>query len=339
MSRSNWQTTPLSSSPRLSSGPPARRGRLSFFVQGLLVAVLVALLLFFVGLIGATTVYAYYALTLPPAEELGARTLFLSTKIYDRHGQLLYEVFDANAGRRTYVPIVEIPEDLIHATISTEDKTFYSNPGFDPLAIARAVWLNVTEGEIVTGASTITQQLVKNILLSPEQTFTRKLQEAILAQEITRRYSKDQILEIYLNEIYYGNMSYGIEAAAETYFGKQARDLTLAEASMLAGSMGMLPSASLAGIPKEGEAIFGLYEPIHGSSPKRAGLNMANPIATILSSAMMLRYSLGLTKEAETIEKAVTKTLNDGYRTYDIMSESMVKVGTREMGDLIASRV
>ena len=204
-------------------------------MQGLLVAVLVALLLFFVGLIGATTVYAYYALTLPPAEELGARTLFLSTKIYDRHGQLLYEVFDANAGRRTYVPIVEIPEDLIHATISTEDKTFYSNPGFDPLAIARAVWLNVTEGEIVTGASTITQQLVKNILLSPEQTFTRKLQEAILAQEITRRYSKDQILEIYLNEIYYGNMSYGIEAAAETYFGKQARDLTLAEASMLAG--------------------------------------------------------------------------------------------------------
>src|SRR4030042_2007071 len=235
MSRSNWQTTPLSSSPRLSSGPPARRGRLSFFVQGLLVAVLVALLLFFVGLIGATTVYAYYALTLPPAEELGARTLFLSTKIYDRHGQLLYEVFDANAGRRTYVPIAEIPEDLIHATISTEDKTFYSNPGFDPLAIARAVWLNVTEGEIVTGASTITQQLVKNILLSPEQTFTRKLQAAILATQITRRYSKDQILEIYLNEIYYGNMSYGIEAAAETYFGKQSRDLTLAEASMLAG--------------------------------------------------------------------------------------------------------
>src|SRR4030042_51042 len=178
MSRSNWQTTPLSSSPRLSSGPPARRGRLSFFVQGLLVAVLVALLLFFVGLIGATTVYAYYALTLPPAEELGARTLFLSTKIYDRHGQLLYEVFDANAGRRTYVPIAEIPEDLIHATISTEDKTFYSNPGFDPLAIARAVWLNGTEGEIVTAAS---------------------------------------------------------EAAAEAYFGKQARDLTLAEASMLAG--------------------------------------------------------------------------------------------------------
>ena len=204
-------------------------------IQVLLVLVLVVLLLFCVGLIAATTVYAYYALTLPPAEELGARSSFMSTKIYDRHGELLYEVFDANAGRRTIVPIEEIPDDLIHATIATEDKTFYSNPGFDPLAILRALWLNVSEGEIVSGASTITQQLVKSIFLSPERTFTRKIEETVLAQEITRRYTKDQILEIYLNEIYYGNMAYGIEAAAETYFDKPARDLTLAQSSFLAG--------------------------------------------------------------------------------------------------------
>ena len=204
-------------------------------IQVLLVLVLVVLLLFCVGLIAATTVYAYYALTLPPAEELGARSSFMSTKIYDRHGELLYEVFDANAGRRTIVPIEEIPDDLIHATIATEDKTFYSNPGFDPLAILRALWLNVSEGEIVSGASTITQQLVKSIFLSPERTFTRKIEETVLAQEITRRYTKDQILEIYLNEIYYGNMTFGIEAAAETYFDESARDLTLAQASFLAG--------------------------------------------------------------------------------------------------------
>ena len=116
-------------------------------------------------------------------------------------------------------------------------------------------------------------------------------------------------------------------------------DILTDEASMLAGSMGMLPSASLAGIPIEGSAIFGLYEPIHGSSPKRAGLNMANPIATILSAAMMLRYSFGRIKEAEAIEKAVNKALNDGYRTYDIMSDGMKKVATSEMGDLISSRV
>ncbi len=215
---------------------PQRHRRLaSLFVQGLFVVILIALFLFFVGLIGATTVYAYYALTLPPAEELGARSLFMSTKIYDRNGVLLYEVFDSSAGRRTVVPLEDMPEHLIHATVATEDKTFYSNPGFDPLAIARSLWLNFSEGEIVSGASTITQQLVKTIFLSPEQTYTRKIQEAVLAQEITRRYTKDQILEIYLNEIYYGNMSYGIEAAAETYFGKRARDLTLAEASLLAG--------------------------------------------------------------------------------------------------------
>ncbi len=215
--------------------PRGRRRLTRLLLQGLFVAVLIALFLFFVGLIGATTVYAYYALTLPPAEELGARNLFMSTKIYDRNGVLLYEVFDANAGRRTVVPLEDIPEHLIQATVATEDKTFYSNPGFDPLAIVRSFWLNVSEGEIVSGASTITQQLVKTIFLSPEQTYTRKIQEAVLAQEITRRYTKDQILEIYLNEIYYGNMAYGIEAAAETYFGKQARDLTLADASLLAG--------------------------------------------------------------------------------------------------------
>jgi len=116
-------------------------------------------------------------------------------------------------------------------------------------------------------------------------------------------------------------------------------DILTDEASMLAGSMGMLPSASLAGVPQEGVNIFGLYEPIHGSAPRRAGLNMANPMATILSAAMMLRYSFGLIKEAQTIEAAVEEVLNEGYRTYDIMNEGKIKVGTKEMGDLIARKV
>ncbi len=121
----------------------------------------------------------------------------------------------------------------------------------------------------------------------------------------------------------------------ENMFG----DILTDEASMLAGSMGMLPSASLAGVPQERVSIFGMYEPIHGSAPRRAGLNMANPIAVILSVAMMLRYSLGLTKEAETIEAAVSEVLQQGYRTYDIMDEGKTKVGTKEMGDLIAGKV
>jgi 3-isopropylmalate dehydrogenase len=116
-------------------------------------------------------------------------------------------------------------------------------------------------------------------------------------------------------------------------------DILTDEASMLAGSMGMLPSASLAGVPQEGVGIFGLYEPIHGSAPRRAGLNMANPMAIILSVAMMLRYSLALTREALAIEAAVEEALNEDYRTYDIMSAGMTKLGTREMGELIASKV
>ncbi len=131
------------------------------------------------------------------------------------------------------------------------------------------------------------------------------------------------------------NPAYFDVLVTENMFG----DILTDEASMLAGSMGMLPSASLAGIPQEEVNIFGMYEPIHGSAPRRAGLNMANPIATILSVAMMLHYSLGLTKEARAVEAAVEEVLSEGYRTYDIMDEDKTKVGTREMGELITSKI
>ncbi len=119
--------------------------------------------------------------------------------------------------------------------------------------------------------------------------------------------------------------------------GNMFGDILTDEASMLAGSMGMLPSASLAGIPRG--KTFGMYEPIHGSAPSRAGQNMANPIATILSAAMMLRYSFDLETEATAVENAVLAVLEQGYRTYDIMSEGKIRVGTKEMGDLIAQKV
>jgi len=131
------------------------------------------------------------------------------------------------------------------------------------------------------------------------------------------------------------NPRYFDVAVTENTFG----DIITDEASMLAGSMGMLPSASLAGVPQEGIRIPGLYEPIHGSAPRRAGLNMANPIATILSVAMMLRYSFGLAEEAQTVEMAVEEVLKQGYRTYDIMDEGKTKVGTKEMGDLVVGEV
>lgn len=121
--------------------------------------------------------------------------------------------------------------------------------------------------------------------------------------------------------------------------GNMFGDILTDEASMLAGSMGMLPSASLAGVPRAGERTFGMYEPIHGSAPRRAGQNIANPIAQIMSVAMMLRYSMGLVEEAGSIESAVNDVLEEGYRTYDIMEEGKTQVGTREMGDRVADRV
>jgi 3-isopropylmalate dehydrogenase len=131
------------------------------------------------------------------------------------------------------------------------------------------------------------------------------------------------------------NPTYFDILVTENMFG----DILTDEASMLAGSMGMLPSASLAGVPREGNKIFGMYEPIHGSAPRRAGQDLANPIAIILSVAMMLRHSCGLDKEAGTIEKAVDDVLSEGYRTYDIMAEGKTKVGTKQMGDLITEKV
>jgi membrane peptidoglycan carboxypeptidase len=181
--------------------------------------------------------YATVARALPSPDELQTRaSQFASTLIYDREGSLLNEVGDPNYGRRTVVPLDEISPFLADATIATEDPNFYTHPGVDPVGIARAVYYAVKDRDLSgPGGSTITQQLVKLTYLSPERTLTRKVKEAILAAEITRRYPKDTILTIYLNEIYYGNLAYGIEAAAETYFGIPASELTLAQSAMLAG--------------------------------------------------------------------------------------------------------
>jgi 1A family penicillin-binding protein len=212
----------------------------TLLAQGFFIVALAFTLTFFVSLGLAIAGYTYIATGLPAPEELHTRSLtFASTKIYDRNGGLLYEVFDPQGGRRTLVPLAGISPYLRLATIATEDKYFYQHPGVDPIGIARAVWQNVTERGIVSGASTIPQQLARTVFLSPEErvqrTLSRKVKEAVLATEISRRYSKDAILEIYLNTIYYGNLAYGVEAASQTYFGKTAAELSLSEAALLAG--------------------------------------------------------------------------------------------------------
>ena len=211
-----------------------------WFLRGLILAVVAIALFSLVSIVAAVAGYLYIASELPSPEELQSQAFtFASSEIYDRDGNRLWELIDPTAGRRTWVPLSRVSPYVQQATIATEDRFFYQNVGVDPIAISRAVYYNVTEGEIVSGGSTITQQLARNVLLSPEerteQSLSRKIREAVLAMEIYRRYPKDKILEIYLNQVYFGNLAYGVEAASQTYFGKPATDLTLAEAALLAG--------------------------------------------------------------------------------------------------------
>jgi len=219
---------------------PFWKGRGGCLLRGFIIVLFGLVGLALLG--GSIALYQYYAIarTLPSVSDLRERaSQFETTRILDRNGNVLYEIIDPNAGRRTYVPLDRISPYVVAATIATEDKDFYSHPGFDLWAITRALWENYRSEGQGGGASTVTQQLARNLLLSPEErvqrTYTRKAREIILAAEITRRYTKDEILELYLNENYYGNLAYGIEAGAETYFGKTADQLTLAEGSFLAG--------------------------------------------------------------------------------------------------------
>lgn len=205
---------------------------LSNLSTGILVAVVGFLLLLFGSVI-------FFATQIPNPADLSSRDIAQATKIYDRKGQLLYDIYQNQ--NRTPVKLADIPNYVKEATISIEDKDFYKHGGFSVLGIARSVFLLVAHRQVEGGGSTLTQQLVKNALLSGERTLTRKVKEFILAVQVERAYSKDQILEMYLNEIPYGGTAYGIEAAANLYFGKSAKDLDLAEASLLAG-LPQLPS-------------------------------------------------------------------------------------------------
>lgn len=177
---------------------------------------------------GAVSIFA----GLPSPGKLGSDEFPVSTKILDRNGQLLYEIYtDQN---RTPIAIGDLPEYVTEATIAIEDKNFYKHHGFAWEGITRAI-LNTVFRQKLQGGSTITQQLVKTTLLTPERTLRRKIREALLAMATEIRYSKNEILEMYLNHVPYGGTAYGIEQASHTYFDKNAKDLSLAEAALLAG--------------------------------------------------------------------------------------------------------
>lgn len=199
-----------------------------------IVAVLSGLGLFFTILaaIGIVFVFTAFSSTLPSPSKLTNRSIEQATKIYDRNGELLYSVFDSK--NRTLVTLSDVSPYLIHATLATEDGDFYFHQGVDPIGTFRGVFITVTtRGK--QGGSTLTQQVAKNALLTQDRTVTRKIKDIVLALQIERSYSKDEILQMYLNEVPYGGTTWGVEAAAKTYFGKSASDLTLAESALIAG--------------------------------------------------------------------------------------------------------
>jgi 1A family penicillin-binding protein len=189
----------------------------------------------FIGVIllfvAAFVVFPLFAFQLPSPDKVVRRDGF-STKILDRNGKALYDIYADQ--KRTPVALDDVPLYMRQATIAIEDKNFYQHQGFDPLGMFRGISRLLTRGR-AQGGSTLTQQLVKNVLLTPERTIFRKIREFILAIQIERRYTKDEILQMYLNEAPYGGTAWGVEAAAETYFGKKVKDLNLVESAVLAG--------------------------------------------------------------------------------------------------------
>ena len=188
--------------------------------------------LFVIGTIVLLSFFLYLQRTLPDPEAIATRKVGESTKIYDRTGQvLLYDIHGEE--KRTVIPWEQIPDTIKKATLASEDSDFYNHRGIDFKGIARAFLKNITSFGVSQGGSTITQQLVKKALLGDERTITRKLKEAVLAIEIERRFTKDQIFWMYLNQIPYGSNAYGIESASRAFFGKSASGLTIAEAATI----------------------------------------------------------------------------------------------------------
>ncbi len=194
---------------------------------------LLIILALLIAVSGAGILYLIYSIRLPDLNNPRERKVAQSTKIYDRTGKiLLYDIHGEE--KRTIIPFSEIPRNVKNASIALEDDTFYQHYGIRPLSILRALISDTITRGSTQGGSTITQQLVKNVFLTPQKTIWRKIKELILAIKVEHQYSKDKILNLYLNQIPYGNGAYGIEAAVETFFGKEAKDLTLRESAYLA---------------------------------------------------------------------------------------------------------
>jgi len=301
---------PLRKGGRLSRRPGGgqRLGPLAGGITAFFLAMLA------MGGVAAAAVFGYFSADLPSAQDLVNVPVSLTTKIYDRSGEhLLYTLEDE---RRELVGLDAVPQKMQEATIAIEDKSFWTNPGVDIGGIIRAMNANASTGTISQGGSTITQQLIKTRLLTDEPTFTRKIKEAILAIEATRTFSKKQILEMYLNQIYYGNQAYGIEAAAKTYFDQpDLMKLTLGQMAMLAG---------LAQRPSD-------YDPVQ--NPDAAKARRALVLDAMVENSFITASEAAAAKAEPIVVKQASTSLYAAHFTFRVREQLI-----RELGEKAAYR-
>src|SRR5881397_1012208 len=296
-------------------------------------------------LLGAGAALAFFTEDLPTPQDLARDPLPQSTKVYDRTGtQLLYQFSEEN---RELVGYEEIPQVLVDATVAAEDKSFWSNPGVDVLGIMRAVYADLTSrGSGSGGASTITQQLVKQRIVGGELSIKRKIREAILAIQVTNTYSKQQILELYFNQIYYGNQAYGVKAAAQTYFGKtDLTHLTLAEAALLAGlpqAPSVLDPTQEANVDRaQQRRAYVLDQMLDTGAIKQADADAANnetikvagpPVAIIKAPHFVFQVRNQLTQILGGDEAAVSR---GGYRVTTTLDMTKQEIGERQVREWV----
>lgn len=259
-----------------------------------------------IGFFGFTLYAAYVSRDLPDPNVLLNREVPQSTKIYDRTGtKLLYEIHGDE--KRTLVKIDEIPDYAKWATIALEDRQFYEHHGIYWRGLIRAVVVSVLSGQRIQGTSTLTQQLVKNAILTNERTLDRKVRELILSLQIERRLTKDQILQLYMNEIPYGSTLYGIESAAQSYFGKSAKDLTLDEAALLAS------------IPQRPEFFNPYGNGYYGDNRDQLVARQHRDLDLMAEQGYITKEEADAAKEVDTIKKILPRTIGDIHAPHFVM--------------------
>lgn len=282
-------------------------------------------------ILSAVSGIGYAFMGLPNTDDLNNLHLVSATQVFDSNGQLISKLFEEN---RVVVTLTNISPYVQNAIIANEDSRFYNHFGIDVIGIVRAVFVNLRQGGIVEGGSTLTQQLAKNLFLTQEQTFSRKIKEALLAIIIERKFSKQEILQAYLNQVYFGEGAYGVEAASQLYFAKRASELTLAESAMLAGlprgpniySPYIDPAAAmqrrsvvLSGMAKEGyiteqQASSASSEPLQLAGKKRRTVQ-ASYFLDYVASELVGRYG------ANRVYKGGLKV----YTTLDLMVQQVAE--------------